>query len=294
MKKLAAVVTCMDSGPLAEEALHYLRENSDPNVTTLILVDNGSYIPLSKYDADVVIRFEENIGANAVFHRVIPKLDELEIDVVAYFHCDFMIRERGWDHRILACFNADKDLGLVGFIGSSEIDGAGGRGRGTMSSFIGAEYNTGWAAKASVHGRTAIGVHPAAVLDHASMIFSVQLLQTLPPQEATHTPGHFYDRVLSCEVLQRGYRIAIVGIACDHFSGGTGLCKALGEHKGVVNRDELYRKWLVAHNLPSDTENPDLEVYKEGERRFLGKWRDQLRFIPLRVNSDYSITHLAR
>ncbi len=293
MKTLAAVVTCIDSGPLAEEALHYLRENSDPDITTLILVDNGSYTPLPKYDADIVVRYEENIGANAVFHRLIPKLEELEIDVVAYLHCDFMIREKHWDHILLHHFNEDDKLGLVGFIGSSEIDGLGGRGGGTMSSFIGEKYTTGWGTAASVHGAYVIDINPAAVLDHASMVFPVHILKELPAQEDMHTPGHFYDRVLSCEVLYRNYHVAIVGIDADHFSGGTGLCRVPGEQLGLVNRDALYRKWLKEHNLPADVENPDIEIYKEGERRFLGKWRDELKFIPLRVNPDYSITHLA-
>jgi len=294
MKKLAAVVTCMDSGPLAEEALHYLKENSDPEITTLILVDNGSYTPLPKYDADVVVRYEENIGANAVFHRLIPDLETLDIDVVAYLHCDVMVREKNWDHRLLEYFNADDKLGLVGFVGSNEIDGAGGRGSGTMCSFIGAEYNTGWASPASVHGYTATGLHPAAVLDHAVMVFPLHVLKELPKQEEMHTPGHFYDRILSCEILHRGYHLAVAGIACDHFSGGTGLCKAPGEHIGLKNRNELYRKWLGENGLSANTENPDMDIYTEGERRFLGKWRDELHFIPLRVSVDYSIIHLRK
>ncbi len=291
MKKLAAVVTCVDSGPLAEEALHYLRENSDPEITTLILVDNGSYTALPKYDADIVVRYDKNIGANAVFHRLIPNLEALDIDVVAYLHCDVMVREKHWDHIILNYFNNDKKLGVVGFVGSNEIDGAGGRGGGTMSSFVGAEYNTGWASPAAVHGAKAIGLNPAAVLDHAAMIFPLHILKELPKQEEMHTPGHFYDRVLSCEILHRGYHMAVVGIACDHFSGGTGLCKVPGEHIGLKNRNALYREWLADHHLPADTENPDLEVYKEGERRFLSKWLHELKFIPVYVNSKYQIKH---
>jgi len=286
MKKLAAVVTCVDSGPLAEEALQYLRANSDSETTTLILIDNGSYTPLPRYDADILIRYPENIGGNAVFHELLPELELLRIDVVAYLDCDLMVRDPNWSKKILDCFNADPLLGMVGFVGSNEIDGSGGRGRGTMSSFIGSTYRTGHASPASVHGKVATHVHPAAVLDHCSMIFSLKVLKGLPSQKEIHTPGHFYDRVLSCEILNRGYHMAVVGVACDHFSGGTG--------NGVINRDNLYRKWLTAHNLPADTENPDMEIYKEGERRFLSKWRDELKFIPLLVNNDYSINHYAR
>ncbi len=291
MKTIAAVITCVDSGPLAEEALHYLKENSDPEITTLILVDNGSYTPLPRYDADLCIRYEQNIGANAVFHRIILFLRDLEVDIVAYFHCDLMVRESKWDHKLLAIFNDDPLLGLVGFVGSSEIDGSGGRGRGTISSFIGAEYETGYASPASAHGYVATGVHPAAVLDHASMIFPVKILKELPPQEGTYTPGHFYDRILSCELLDRDYHLAVVDIKCDHFSGGTGLCKAPGEHLGVVNRNEFYTKWLKENNISWIGDNPDLEVYKIGEKIFLDKWLREKRFIPLSVDSNYNIKH---
>ena len=205
-----------------------------------------------------------------------------------------MIRENKFDFRLLQCFTNDEKLGLAGFIGSTTIDQAGGRGGGTMAAFIGAEYKTIWATPASVHGLRVTGVHPAAVLDHCVMIFRLSVLKELPTQEDTHTPGHFYDRVLSCEVLNRGYHVVVIGIFCDHGSGGTGLCKVPGEHLGVKNRDEMYRKWLAAHNLPADTDNPDLEIYKEGERRFLSKWRDELRFVPVHVNSDYSIHQSTR
>ncbi len=295
MTKMVAAVSCVDSGQMAEEALYYLRQNSDPEVTKIILIDNGSYDPLQKYDADAVVRFDPNIGGNAVFHRMLSVLEhEYQTDLVAYFHCDLMIREKGWDHRVIDYFQKDPLLGLAGFIGSSEIGADGGRGSGTISSFIGAEYRTGWASPAKIHGAVAVDTHPAAVLDHASMIFPLDILKQLPKQEDMHTPGHFYDRVLSCEVLSRGYHIAVLGIQCDHFSGGTGMGKVPGEQKGPRNRDEMYIRWLTANNMTWNKDNPDLTIYVEGEKRFLSKWRDELHFIPLRVNSDHSINHLAR
>ena len=286
MKKIAAIITCLDSGPLAEESLRYLKENSDPDITTLFLVDNGSYEKLPVYDANILYRYPENIGMNAVYHRIIPLLETFEIDIAAFLHCDFLMREPGWDHKILECFNNDPLLGLVGFVGSNEIGGDGGRGLGTISSFIGDKYDMGQASEAKVHGAIATGVHPAAVLDACSMVFSLDVLKELPKQEEMHTPGHFYDRVMSCEILQRGYHIAVLGFKCDHMSDGTA--------NGCPNRDQFYRKWLVEHNLPADTADPDAEIYMEGERRFLRRWRDELNFIPLKVNADYSITHLGR
>ncbi len=286
MKKLAAIITCVDSGPLAEEALYYLRENSDPEITTLIHVDNGSYTPLLKYDADILIRYEENIGMNAVYHTIIPMLEKQNIDIAAYLHCDFLMREPEWDYKTLECFRQDSLLGLIGFVGSNDIGGDGGRGLGTISAFVGDKYKMGQATAAKVHGAVATGTHPAAVLDACAMVFSLNVLKELPKQEEMHTPGHFYDRIMSCEVLRRGYHIAVLGFKCDHMADGTA--------EGIPNRDQFYRQWLAEHDLPANTATPDVEIYLEGERRFLRRWRDELHFIPLHVNDDYSITYLGR
>lgn len=294
LNKMVTVVTCCDSGPLAEEALGYLKENSTPTINEIILLDNGSFTPLLKYSADTLIRYEENIGGNAVFHRVIPLLEERKADVVAFFHTDFMIREKGWDEMVLFAFDLYPKLGLMGFLGSDEIDYAGGRGLGTRSSYMGYEYKTIWASPAEIHGARSRGLQPAAVIDHMSMIFRVSVLKEIPSAEEIHTPGHFYDRVACLEVLNRGHHIATYGIECDHTGGGIGLAKArisADPEPGVLNRDKLYTKWLTERNIPFEPELIDSYMYKEGEKRYLGKWRDQLSFIPLKVKSDYSIVH---
>jgi hypothetical protein len=292
--KLVVVMTCVDSGPLAEEALYHLRQNTN-KVTPIVLLDNGSYTPLTKYDADVLLRFEDNRGANAVFHRMIPYLESVGADCVAYFHTDLMVRENDWDQHVVTMFDIDPKLSLMGFLGSDEIDAAGGRGLGTRSSFIGGEYRTVWASPAEVHGARSKGLQAAAVVDHMSMIFRVSTLKELPKQEEMHTPGHFYDRILSCEILHRGLHIATLGIDCDHTGGGTGLAKARVSNDipepGVLNRDECYKKWLTEHRIDFDPERVDHAVYLEGEKRYLYKWRDVLKFIPLRVLPDYSIEH---
>ena len=297
MTRIATVITCCDSPPLAEEATYYARENSTKGLNEIILVDNGSFKPLPKYSADTLIRFDINGGPYAVHHDVIPYLDKQGVEFVAFFHTDLMIREFHWDEYVVGAFDYDPKLALIGFLGSNEIDQLGGRGLGTMSSFMGYEYKSVWASAAEVHGKRAKGLEPAAVLDHCSMIFRLSVLKEIPPASVNHVPFHFYDRIASVEVLNRGHRIAVYGLDADHASGGTGLSKARTEadkvELGVVNRNELYKKWFRENNIPFDEadENLDMVMYKEGERRFLDKWRDQLHFLPLKVNTDYSITH---
>ena len=294
MPKMVSVITCCDSGPLAEESTYYAKVNSNIKYNEIILVDMGSYTPLPKYHADRLIRFEENKGPYAVHHDIIPYLNPYT-EVVAFLHTDLMIREQGWDQFILAAFSMYPKLGLVGFLGSDEIDMAGGRGGGTMSSFMGYEYKTIWSSKAEVHGKRALGIHAAAVLDHCGLIFRLSVLKEIPPAAENHVPFHFYDRVVCAEVLSRGYHLAVCGIECDHASGGTGLSKARISPEmpepGVLNRDELYKTWAAKHNFILKDEPLDQQIYSEGERRYLGKWRDSLHFIPLKVNEDYSITY---
>lgn len=309
-KRIAAIITVVDSWPVAQESLKYLMENSTPELTEVILLNNGSFEGpqedfTAKYPKDFAyVEFPENVGANGVFHKMLPILETMSqkwpekynFEVVAYFHNDMMIREEGWDQRIIAAFDKDPKLALTGFLGSNEIDGAGGRGLGTSSSYMGFEYETGWASKAEIHGRRIVGIEAAAVLDHCSMIFRICMLKQLPAQEASGlAPHHFYDRILSCEVLERDWHIAMVGIQCDHFGGGTGLCKVPhdGPELGVLNRDASYRKWLQLKGITysTDEENFDALVYKEAEKIFLNKWRDELHFIPVKVMKDYTVYH---
>jgi len=312
-KRIAAVVTCTDSWEAAFESIDYLMQNSTPELTEVILLNNGSWKeppedPVKKWgDNFAFVQFGENLGANGVFHHMLPVLskfnsswpEKYNFDIVAYFHNDMMIREQGWDERVAFAFDLDPKLALAGFLGSNAIDGLGGRGLGTSSSFMGYEYASGHATKAEIHGRRVIGTEAAAVVDHCSMIFRVSMLYELPAQaEAGYAPHHFYDRILSCEVLNRGWHIAMIGIECDHFGGGTGLGKLQGPgviQYGVLNREENYKKWLAYKGMTwVEGENLDAVVYKEAEKIFLSKWRDDLHFIPVKVAPDYTLQHGAQ
>lgn len=292
MKRIAAIVTCVDSIPVAEEAVENLKKHSTPELTDVIMLDNGSYDVVPQFQADYLIRFPNNRGGNSVFHRILPFLPE-QYDILCFFHNDLMVVEEGWDARIAGAFDRDPLMACIGFVGSNEIDAAGGRGLGTTLSYMGYEYRTGWASPAEVHGRRSVGIEAAAVLDHCSMIFRRSMLEQLPAQDENdyHTPGHFYDRVLCCEIIKRGWHIATAGIKCDHFSGGIGMCKVPGEQKGLKNRDEFYKVWLGERGLPYDPEKLDLAIYQESERRYLGKWRDQMHFIPFKVMPNYNVVH---
>lgn len=285
MTKIVTVVTCLDSPYLAEESIKWLKENSTPELNTIVLLDNGSYTPLEKFDADILHRREKNEGANTILHDMIPFVESLGADIVAYFHCDMMVREKGWDQRVIEEFDKDPILALAGFVGSNEVDENGGRGGGTVLNFQGHTYEGyGPASPAHHHGEVLAGTRPVGVLDHCSLIFRIPLLKQLVPQRGHYAPGHFYDRIVCCQIIERGWHILYIGIKCDHFSGGTST--------GMPNMVAFYREWLTEEGIVFDA-NVDMAVYKEAERRFFAEFKYKNRLIPFVIEKDFSVTRLA-
>lgn len=292
MRRLAVVVYSVDNEEWTRLTVKHLRETIDPELTGIMVVDNGSdpeynIPPGTDESPEVLLRYDTNIGGNAVFHRWMvddwfsAAGDTADLpEFIAFFHCDLMIHEKGWDQRVVDAFDADPDLHLIGFAGSNEIDELGGRGGGTMLNYRGAFFEgIGQASPAEAHGRKITGLEPAAVLDHMSMIFRRTELEQLTPQEGHFAPFHFYDRILSCEVLERGGHIAVLGIDCDHFSGGT--------RGGAGKADELMCKWLDQMGI-TYMDRPDLAMYMASEFLFKHKYMDN-GFAPLKVLPDYSI-----
>lgn len=284
MTSLAAIVYSSDNVNWTQLALAHLRDSS--SAAEIVLIDNGSTPPygdvLPERLYDRLIRYDENVGGNAVFHRWAKDgWWETPPDIMAFLHCDLMVYERGWDERAAGAFAADPALALVGFVGSSQIDERGGRGTGTMLNFRGSFYDGyGSASAAEVHGRRMRGLEPAAVVDHCSMVFRRSVLEGLTPQEGHYAPEHFYDRLLSCEVIEKGHRVAVMGVDCDHFSGGIG--------DGMAKADALRRAWLDAEGVAYDPADTYGAVYRESERRFFERYRG---FFPFRVGRDWSVEH---
>lgn len=280
MTKLAAIVYSTDHDFYTGMAVMHLRATVDPALTEIVVVDNGSTVPFL-FHGDRDYRYEENIGGNAVFHRWLTDdwfEDDLP-DYLAFLHCDLMIHERNWDRRVVEAFEDDAKLDLLGFVGSTKIDAKGGRGDGTMLNYRGAYFEgVGTASPAEHHGRRMKSLEAAAVVDHCAMVFRRIALQALTPQEGTYAPEHFYDRILSCEVLRGGGHISVLGVDCDHFSGGIG--------PGMAKADALRRKWLDAEAIDYDPTDTYTAVYLESEKRF---FRDFQGFFPVTVAPDHTV-----
>lgn len=282
MVKLAAIIYSTNNEEWTALAVEHLKRTVDPVLTEIVVVDNGSPTPY-RLMGGKQIRYKDNVGGNAIFHRIFKDdwFQGYPPDYLAFLHCDMMVHEKGWDHRVVTAFEDDPLLSLLGFVGSDEIDERGGRGGGTMLNYSGKFFEgIGQASPAEAHGKRVQGLHAAAVLDHCSMIFRTTTLKELTPQEGYFAPEHFYDKILSCEVLERGERVAVLGVECDHFSGGI--------RAGTVQADQLRRKWLDAEQISYNPNRSDVAVYIESEKRFKARFMST-GFIPLKVLPDYTI-----
>ena len=290
--KLALVVPVLNQFELARTAIDFaIHTLSDKNDVEILILDNGSGDNFGKFYGDRVegrtvespmikfVRLEKNIGVYPTFWEALKYTDA---DILAFIHSDLIIEEKGWDDRVLETFGRNLNMGLLGFIGSNEIDWHGGRGLGTTSNFQGLETETHtktgevkkWrGSHAGVHGKINDGHSKAAVVDGCTMIFRRNVLEAIK-QRADFPPHHFYDRLLSCEVRELGYEVGVLGIGCDHISGQT------------VNQENAYgrmaNEW-IKNNLNMITDSPDSVIYLTAERIWLEEYRDKKHFIPCKV-----------
>jgi GT2 family glycosyltransferase len=285
--KLAVVFPVMNQFPLAQTAIDFAIKNlSGENDVEIIIIDNGSssafqYVGYSEKAKIRVHHLKNNIGVYPIFWEALKLTDG---DVIAYFHSDLIVSEKGWDMDLVELFERNEKLGLLGFIGSDEIDSSGGRGRGTTSNFLGGSYEHAdgmgnkfqWqGSPANAHGQKNPGYTKAAVVDGCTMIFRREVLEKIKQRE-NFPPHHFYDRLLSSEVREEGYEMGVLGIGCDHISGQT------------VNQEPAYstmaQEWSEKHGLTMEgVHNWDSVLYREAEKQWLTEYRDQKHLVPVKV-----------
>ena len=265
--KLAVVIPAAHNPEMTDRCFELARDNAG-DATTVMIFDNGIGVGN--------LGTSENVGNYPVFFRALDGLNGY--DVALFIHNDLYIYEKGYDRRILDAFTEDDRLGLLGFVGSPEFDQAGGRGYWAWSNFQGQQPGT---APAENHGIRETGYKVAANLDGCALAFRLDALREIP-EDPAFPPHHFYDRLFCAEMLSRCWHVGYLGIACDHLNGQTANVYA-GYH-------ELAMSWCKEHDCVR-TGQEDHDVYLEAEHQFLSKWRDEMKFVPLKVGQDHTIYH---
>ncbi len=281
MKKLSVVIPVFNQIDLAKTCYQEIMANNInlENETEFIILDNGSDSPIQEQDfpGAKIVRNEKNIGVYPTFKQ---GMEVAQGDIVAFFHSDIVVWEKGWNNRVIDVFSMDDSIGLVGFIGSNEIDYNGGRGSGTASNFQGREISNGlktWAGSSwDKHGRHLMGYMKGAVVDGCVMIISKEAWSKIKYRE-NFPPHHFYDRLISTQILENLFSVGILGIEFDHISGQT-----VNQEKGyqIMAYDWLDSKGLTDNDF-QDNYNYDQDIYLLAEEEWLTEYRDKKHIVPL-------------
>jgi hypothetical protein len=280
MKKLTLVIGILNQFELATQALELaLHTLGEPKDTQILLIDNGSSTPyldhikaaVKTYTESVgelkIIRNPQNVGNYPLFFQAREQADG---EAIAVIHSDLFIYGQNWDMHVKQWFEGEPQLGLIGFLGSSEIDNFGGRGLGTMSNFQGAKVGQWEGSKAEIHGARIEdnGRRWAAVLDGCPMIFRREALVQIErkPPFPVH---HHYDRLFSAQMKELGWRTGVLGVPVDHLSGQTANTQMayqdtarqwFKEHLGIDEPGqwvELRKDWFMNTMNPSRGKRPD-------------------------------------
>lgn len=314
--KLSIVIGVLNQFELSCEAIRLAIQNANrPEDIQLIVIDNGSdslfidYLQGLPEMSDVrqaietvgffdVVRNDVNTGNYPMFDQA---RGHARGDVVAFFHSDVFVWQKGWDEQVLAQFEGQPQLGLMGFIGSTELDNWGGRGMGTISNMQGRAVKKAdggeWRGSAgAIHGKVSSGMTiDGSVVDGCVMIFRRSVLEQLPMRE-DYPPHHFYDRLMSAQVIELGFKIGILGIEFDHVSGQVANTQSKWQatsaewfklKHGIDTPQQWAEKfddWVKRGNSPSKGKVPDQWdycAYLEAERLFLQEYRDQKHLVPI-------------
>lgn len=284
MYKLSVVIPVLNQHDLTHAVVDQLFQVTDPTEVEIVVIDNGSTVPFMDERCNV-LRFHKTLGVYPSFK---DGFSFASGEIVAFFHSDLVIWENDWFNRVIEEFDKNERLGMIGFIGSNEIDPSGGRGLGTTSNFkgkilsreIGDKTMKWFGSPASIHGKVSSEFSKAVVVDGCAMIIRRKTWDEIGYRE-DFPPHHFYDRLISTQLLELGWQIGVLGIECDHFSGQT-----------VSSEDayhEMAKEWALKYlhqggYVQTNTGvNWDGTIYQEAERRWLKEYRDDKHIVPIKL-----------
>lgn len=251
----------------------------------LILIDNGSDVPLDRGElafgahVDVkLIRNKHNIGVLPSFKQ---GYEESTGDIIFYTHSDVLLWSEDWVRQLTDAFQVDDRLGLGGLFGARAIGEDGGRSQ-CYSNMQGREWGkcSCHAIAGQHHGDMITEVTPATVLDGVGMAFRRETMRRIVEDTDMfadwRSPFHFYDKSLSLKTIKVGYRVAVIPLEFDHFSGATSVRS--GKYK------ESMRPWLKKHGIPFEEGGEDQAVYNLAEKQMFDEFRAAF---PITVSSNY-------
>lgn len=283
---ISIVIPVLGQHSLTKLCLNKIAENQMGDIE-VVIIDNGGDFEIKKNELSekitklkIIRPSTENTGVYPTFKY---GMDNTAGDIVLFIHSDLLIDDNGFDTTLRYVFAKDKNIGLLGFVGSDEINENGSRAWGTTSNFLGKTYsynNETWKGlPSSFFGITYDGLTKAVVLDGCAMAINRDVWNKIGYRE-NRPPHHYYDRFISCQVLEIGYDIWVLGIGCDHIGG-----QVASKEKKYFNTAKM---WCQKNNIEpikddSGNINWDITMHTEAKRLFLKEWRDEKKFIPREI-----------
>ncbi len=197
-------------------------------------------------------------GVLAAYEEGYQLADPATDPIIAYIHDDVSIPPKDWVDRVEAEFD-DPTVGLVGFGGATR--------HGTpdlykqpykLTNLARFNYHSNQT-DAEVHGARFTGSMDVAVLDGFALIVRRELLDWAGgwPVDSP-IKFHCYDYWLCCMARRHGYRIRMVGVACEH-------------HGGRTSTRPEYAEWLMR-----EFGKTDQDVHEESHRYIWDTCKDVL------------------
>lgn len=165
-------------------------------------------------------------------------------DVVVFIHADVKILDEDFEEKILYAFEKIPRLGVAGVIGSSEITENGGWWLSNPSAHKGEIVQWAEDGKSKFLMTKKKGnYHSLAGVDGLALFVMGHVARDLPFDSASYPESYdFYDLDYCLSVLSHGYKVAVLDIALEHKSAGTGVYK----DSWKINKDRFIQKWKTA------------------------------------------------
>lgn len=280
--KVALVIPFIDQIDITKHCVETALKNAGGDFD-MLLIDNGSdkgthgkVMPKGATNVRYLYN-SENIGVLPTFKQGFEKTDA---DVIGFIHNDVLLHHENWVQIVQHVFETTPKLGLAGIFGAVGVGDNGGRIR-PMSQMLGREWGScechevAW----QHHSELLDGIHPAVILDGVGMFFSREAANSLIETDmfdSWRAPHHFYDRIIPLKLIDKGFRIATLGLQFDHWSGAT------------ANSSEKYavtgRKWLEETNQLVEGAAIDSQIYDIAEQQFFTEFGKR---IPCMVDSNW-------
>lgn len=253
---------------------HVDKSVNNKNLVHVVIVDNDSSLKyeieeLKKhYDNVSLIRNNKNLG---YFYPLLQIQDRHPlVKHIGLCHNDIFIYEKNWEKKLIDCFKKDEKLFLIGLAGTTAIDKSGGYASSMKTNFLGLKGQSQY-----FLGEPLRGFSPVLAVDSLFMLFRKEAIELLDIDESISL-YHWYDRIWSMRLIEKGCHVGVYGASIDHKSGVTAF--------GAKYKENAI-KWCEDNNL-NYRPDADETIYKYLQKKYVEEFKH---IIPAKIDKNWKI-----